>query len=70
MRQSISNFKQTVRQFENVTRSVENSWRDDVKERFYEAYVAPMKQEASEMAPAMEELANELYRLKEEIDRI
>lgn len=41
-----------------------------MKERFYEAYVAPMKQEASEMAPAMEELANELYRLKEEIDRI
>lgn len=70
MRQSISNFKQAVRQFENVTRSVENSWKDDVKDRFYEAYVAPMKLEASKMAPAMEELANELYRLKEEIDRI
>ena len=70
MRQCISNFKQVTQQFDNVTHSVENTWRDEVKERFYEAYVQPMKQEASTMESAMEDLANELYRIKEEIDRI
>ena len=70
MKQSINQFRQSIVGFEHVSSQVRNTWQDSVAESFYAKIVAPLKEESSSIATAMDDLSNTLEMLKGQIENI